>query len=341
MTVCYLKTHKGLECSRAVLNPPQHPITIAVNMSTALMPVEPDYADSFTTSSKTHPSFDDASADIALCSREGTVFRIHSLTLSLASGWFRSMLSLPQCKPTQKAYHSPETIHLTESSRVIAGLLSLSNGQPIPHLDSFEFVEELLHAGEKYDMPSVISIVRLAIISPPFLEAHPIRTYGIACSWGWVAEARLASTKTIGWDLLSPSSVKDLSTVDPPYLTALMLLHRRRRDMFRAGLDSPVLFYANAPGGRCNNCQKEVTHAQWMHVKHVWSNAIEQSPASVASKAILQHPDVHRLLEAICQNCTKKLYDPEGTLAKLNELLDRLPTVVEVRCLSVGRFEMC
>lgn len=178
-------------------------------------------------------------------------------------------------------------------------------------------------------MPSVISIIRLAIMSPPLLDAHPIRVYGIACSWGWTAEAKLASTKTIGCDLLSPNTVKDLRTVESPYLTALMLLHRRRRDTFRAGLDSPVLFYANAPGGRCTNCQKEVVHVQWTRIKHLWSNAIEQSPAAIASRAILQHPDVHKLLEATCPNCSKKLYDPEGTVAKLNELLDRLPTIVE------------
>ncbi|KAI0094683.1 hypothetical protein BDY19DRAFT_36348 [Irpex rosettiformis] len=297
--------------------------------TTALLPAAADYTDSSVTSSKTHPSFNDANADISLCSSEGTIFRTHSLSLSLASGWFRSMFSLPQCMSSHKLAVSSEIIHLAESSGVIAGLLSSSSGQPIPHLDSFEYVEELLYAAEKYDMPSVISIIRLAIMSPLLLDAHPIRVYGIASAWGWTAEAKLASTKTIGWDLLSSSAIKDLNTVDSRHLTALLLLHRRRRDMFRAGLDSPVLFYANAPCGRCPNCQKELVHVQWTHMKHVWSNAIEQSPAAVVSKSILQHQDVHQLLGTTCQDCAKKLYDPEGTVAKLNELMDRLPTVVE------------
>ncbi|KAI0704878.1 hypothetical protein BC835DRAFT_1315554 [Cytidiella melzeri] len=285
-----------------------------------------NYADS----TKTHPAFKDQNTDTALCSREGTLFRVHSLILSLTSGWFRALLSLPQCIPSYQPSASPEIIHLVESSSVIAGLLSLSSGQPMPLLDSFEYVEDLLHAAEKYDMPSVISIIRLAIMSPPLLDAHPVRVYGIACTWGWTAEAKLASTKTIGCDLLSPSVARDLGTVDSRHLTALMLLHRRRRDIFRAGLNSPVLFYANAPEGRCMSCRREAVHVQWTRVKNVWSNAIEQSPAAVASKAILQHPDVHQLLEETCPSCVKKLYDPVGTVAKLNELLDQLPTEVEV-----------
>jgi hypothetical protein len=289
-----------------------------------------DCTESLVNSTQTHPLFNDAQADIALCSREGVIFRIHSLTLSLASGWFRTLLTLPQCSPPNKLSTSPEIIHLVESTRVVAGLLSLSTGHPIPHLDSFEYVEELLHASEKYDMPSVISIIRLAIMSPPLLDARPIRVYGIACAWGWTAEAKLASTKTIGCDLFAPSVVKDLGMVDSPHLTALMLLHRRRRDAFRAGLDSPILFYANGPTGRCTNCQRDVVHAQWTRMKHAWSNAIEQSPAAVASKAIMQHPEMHQLLEATCQCCMKKLYDLESTVAKLNELLDMLPNAVEV-----------
>ncbi|KAI0348606.1 hypothetical protein BDW22DRAFT_1321064 [Trametopsis cervina] len=286
---------------------------------------------SFTTVS-VHPSFNDPHADIALCSHDQTIFRVHSLILSHASGWFRTLFSLPQCLPTYKPSASPETIHLLESSQVIAGLLSIATGLPLPPLDSYAYVEDLLRGAEKYDMPSVLSVVRLAIMSPPLLEAHPIRVYGIACSWGWTAEAKIASTKTIGHDLLAPSALADLRTVDAPYLTRLMLLHRQRRDAFRAGLDSPVLFYANAPGGgaKCTACRRDVTHVRWTELKHAWARAIEQCPADVASKAVLGRSEVHRMLEATCEGCHGKLYDTEGTVAKLRELLDRLPSVVDL-----------
>ena len=41
-----------------------------------------------------HPAFNDTRADVALCSREEIVFRVHSLILQLASGWFRALLTL-------------------------------------------------------------------------------------------------------------------------------------------------------------------------------------------------------------------------------------------------------
>lgn len=278
-----------------------------------------------------HPAFNDAHADMALCSREEIVFRVHSFILQLASGWFRALLSLPQCLPSYKASAAPELIHMVESERVIAGLLSIASGQALPLLDSFDFVEDLLHAAEKYDMPSVISIIRLAIVSPSLLDTHPIRVYGIACQWDWTAEAKLASTKTLEWDLLSPEAARDLAAVESPHLAGLMLLHRRRRDLLRAGLDSPTQFYANASPGKCTNCMREVPHVHWARMKHAWMAAAETAPADVASKAVLRRPELREALDAACPCCLKRLYNPEGTLAKLTALLDSLPTVVEVR----------
>jgi hypothetical protein len=44
----------------------------------------------------THPSFNDANADITLTSQDGTVFRVKSTALSAASPWFCTLLSLPR-----------------------------------------------------------------------------------------------------------------------------------------------------------------------------------------------------------------------------------------------------
>ena len=284
---------------------------------------------------KPHPSFNALDADIILCSSDNVFFRIHSLILTIASGWFSTLLSLPHCPPSYKQSSSPppspppEVIHMVEDAKVIAGLLSMAGGRELPKIDTFEYLEDLLHTAEKYDMPGVLSILRLAIMSPKFLDTHPVRVYAIACQWGWVEEAKLASTKTLGIDLLGHDTVKDLGIVESPHLTALMLLHRRRRDVLRTGLDSHTSFYANNVPGRCSHCQREIAHVGWMHLKHVWSNAIEQHPGDIVSGAVLQEPELHEMLGAVCQHCQRKLYNAEGTMTKLKQLLDKLPTTVE------------
>lgn len=280
---------------------------------------------------KFHPAFADGDADILLCSCDNVLFRVHSLVLRLASGWFRTLFTLPQSPSCKLQQPRAELIHMVEPADVIAALLSMASGKELPRLDSLERVEELLHAAEKFDMAGALSILRLAICSSPILDAHPIRVYGIACQWGWHEQAKVAAAKTIGVDLFSCDAVKDLGTVDSPYLTRLLVLHRRRREELKAGLDSPNEFYANSTPGRCANCQRDVTHVAWLKLKYAWVAAIEKCPGEVASGAVLQRPEIHELLGAACQHCQRKLYNADGTITKLRAILDRLPTTVEVR----------
>ncbi|KIP12019.1 hypothetical protein PHLGIDRAFT_46366, partial [Phlebiopsis gigantea 11061_1 CR5-6] len=281
-----------------------------------------------------HPAFNASDGDILLCSSDNVFFRLHSLILTLTSEWFTTLLSLPHSPPSYRQSSfpppspTPEIIHMVEDAKVISGLLLIAGGREIPEFDSFEYLEDLLHAAEKYDMPGVLSILRLALVTPKFLDTHPVRVYAIACQWGWVEEAKLASTKTLGIDLLGHDAAKDLHIIESPHLVALLQLHRRRRDVLRAGLDSHTSFYANNNPGRCSHCQREIAHVEWMHLKHVWLNAVEQHPANVVSGVVLQDPEMHEMLSAVCQHCHRKLYNAEGTIAKLKQLLEKLPTTI-------------
>ena len=282
---------------------------------------------------KLHAAFTDESAEIILCSADKVLFRVHSLVLQQASGWFAALLSLPQSPPAYKpgpTPPSPEIIHMTEPSRVIAALLSMSSGKPLPPLDTLEFIKELIHAAEKYDMPGALSILRLAISTPPFLDAYPIQVYGIACQWDWRDVAKAASAKTVGIDLFSLDAVHELGSIETPHLTRLVLLHRKRREALKAGLDSPEEFYANQLPARCSNCNREVAHVAWLQLKYAWTTAMEQCPADIATGRILQRAELHELLSSVCTWCQRKLYNTEGTITKLRNILDGLPTSVEV-----------
>ena len=141
---------------------------------------------------------------------------------------------------------------MDESAAVIAGLLSIAEGlEPPKALDDIDYLERILWAADKYEMPAAISTIHLALFSS-LLDASPIRLYGIACRMSWEAEAKQASTRTLTLDLFSPAVMSELASLVPAHREKLLALHRRRRDAFLKGLDDKVAFYANDGTSVCN-----------------------------------------------------------------------------------------
>ncbi len=287
-----------------------------------------------------HPLFNDANADLSLISSEGVTFRANSSSLTLASEWFRTMLSLPQNCSESKQNVIAEPIIMTETTDVLAALLSIVTWKPLPVLDSVEVVEGLLRAGEKYEMATISSIVRLAITAPYVLDKHPVRVYGIASSRGWTKEAKLASSKTICLDLLSKECLSDLATVESRDVSRLMLLHRRRRDEFREALEDPGVFSGNRGPSQCSHCRQNIIHTQWLWAKCTWWTMMEKSPKSIASKEFLLGKEAYEVTEAMCPNpgCRHRMYDREFTVKLLSDVVDRLPTTIEVSCVFELQF---
>ncbi|KAJ3519946.1 hypothetical protein NM688_g9228 [Phlebia brevispora] len=267
-------------------------------------------------------------ADIILRSHDGVQFRTHSLTLKLGSAWFRTPFTLSQTHAADSGRDPGahvegnstsvqiQTIDVPESSAVVASLLHILNSQELPKLDSLSYIIDLLHAAEKYEMQGVISVMRLAIVSPTLLEKYPIRIYGIACQYGWQDEAKVASSRTIGLNLLSREVLPELALMKGSDLMRLMDLHRRRRDALKCGLDSGVLDANQLPG---------------LH-RYAWLNAIETSPQEFTGNLdVLYSQELRDLLAATCgtPTCQRKLYDTDTTLQNIRTILADLPRTVE------------
>lgn len=276
--------------------------------------------------SRAHPDFASEDADVMLCSQDNITFKVHSIILKMSSGWFRATFSLPQ---TMASSTLDEPIFMSETSDVIVALLSVPYGLSQPPFDTMDFVEAVVHAAEKYDMLGVLSIVRLALNTPSLVETHPLRVYGIATRWGWHEEAKLASSHTLTIDLYHPDVLPKLKAVEPLELGRLFGLHRRRRDALRNGLDASDVFYANVLPGKCPHCQAEAVHDRWMRLKYAWTAAFESAPMDVATRNLLERPEVVSALEHKCARCSKTLYNVAGTIENLRKVLDRLPRTVE------------
>ncbi|KAI0078948.1 hypothetical protein K474DRAFT_785786 [Panus rudis PR-1116 ss-1] len=287
-----------------------------------------------------HPVFTYDDADVILRSRDGTLFRVYSLPLRLSSGWFRTLFTLPQStqprSPGTSSHEAPseqkEILPTDETSDVLSVILSISHGLEVPPLKTIDEIDAVAHAAEKYDMPGVLSHLRLAVIAPSIIEEHPIRVYGLACRWGWTEEAKLASSHTVSLDLLSPDLLPNLKCVDPIPLAKLLRLQRQRKEALRRGLDSPDTFYANIAPARCQNevCTVEVIHDRWQQLKYSWLTMIDEKPEVFVSMRVLDSMEVSNVIEFKCLRCGRKQYNTERTLSNLRTVLESLPKTVEL-----------
>lgn len=210
-----------------------------------------------------HPLFSNPDTDVVIRSLEGTLYRVHSYTLRTTSGLFETMFNLPQPQTLKRinVSHSSgsqgrnsdialEEIPLYESDLVVERILCMLCGQPVAKWESFDEVERVLAVAEKWDTPGPIATIRSALTSPKFLAEDPLRLYALAKHFGWMEEAKLASTHTLTMCLHNPCHAARLAQLSSKDLLPLLNLHRRRRDYFKELIDSPERFTA---GNRCVN----------------------------------------------------------------------------------------
>jgi hypothetical protein len=177
------------------------------------------------------PAFAEDDANIVLRSADSIYYRVPSYTLRTTSGFFRGMMTLPQIN------NEEDVIVLDETSKVLGTLLRMIGGLEFPKWQSFDDLDDLLNAAEKYDMPGPRATMRAYIITPIFLE-QPLRLYAIAARYGWEEEAKLASKHTLSLSIHEDEHAAVLGCVPSPYLFRLFRLHHRRRDTFRIEIQS-------------------------------------------------------------------------------------------------------
>jgi hypothetical protein len=197
------------------------------------------------------PAFAEDDAKIILQSSDDTLYRMHSFTLRTTSGFFRAMLTLPQHDSPPADDHE-ERITLDEPSVVLGPLLRIISGFRIQNWESYDQVEGVLAAAEKYDMEGALSIVRSAITSPSFLE-QPLKLYAIAARYGWEEEAKLASKRSLALSIHDAEYTLILERIPSVYLLRLLRLHRGRSIEFEklASKDEKLLGIHSCIGCAC------------------------------------------------------------------------------------------
>ncbi len=152
-------------------------------------------------STEAGPPFNEPTADIIICSSDNVLFRLHRIILSLASDFFKDMLSLPQ-----PGNHSPDisddscanglpVINVTEPSEVLDRLFRLCYPVDDPALGTIHELRSTLEAALKYQMAEAIKLTKKRLRS--LASREPLRVYAIACRFELEAEAEAAAKEVL------------------------------------------------------------------------------------------------------------------------------------------------
>jgi hypothetical protein len=209
-----------------------------------------------------HPSFCDQSADVVLQSMEGTSYRVHSFILRNTSGFFRTMLSLPQPNDVKIPYEIP----VGEKDMAMERVLRMMCGLEIPRWTSFDEVESTLELIEKWDAPGPLSVVRTAITSPLFAD-NPLRVYVLTTHFGWEEETATVLVDSLKLELLNGEHDAVLCRLSSRSLLALISFHDRCKARFRKALDGTDLFAAGNEEPRDCACGKRRDNFPWRILK--------------------------------------------------------------------------
>ncbi|KAG1793342.1 uncharacterized protein HD556DRAFT_1479438, partial [Suillus plorans] len=212
-----------------------------------------------------HRSFSGSSLDanVVLGAKDHTLFHIHSWTLKMTSGWFRSLFSMPQQNPLP---NHPEFINLDEDSHTLESLLLMLCGLPVNPLTSYDEVDALLFAAEKYEMPGPISLIRVLIMTPPLLD-QPLHLYAAATRCGWKEEARHASVQLLALNIYTQEHQPILRKLHMGAVLDLMNLHHNRREGIRQRLNERP-FVTRSTTASCPRCRWKVDHRTWRELKY-------------------------------------------------------------------------
>ncbi len=288
---------------------------------------------------KLHPLF--IEGDTTLAAKGGsTFFRVYSHTLKMTSGFFRSMFSLPQ-DPSSSSKQKG-VFYLDEDENTLECLLKMMCGLSLPPVDTYDQLDSLLDAVEKYDTPGPLSIVRLLVMTPA-LTVQPFRLYGIACRFGWEAEAKHASTQTLQYNLYDPEIRPLLQRLSTDSLLDLMELHRLRREGYaylpsvshllmkvcrlRQRLNDPP-FVAGSTA-TCVSCHNLIDYHTWRELKYKIILEMDTRPLgdTVIEVGLLEWPEAVACWTAKCPEsaCHRSLYDKVETLRVIRDCVDKLP----------------
>lgn len=171
-------------------------------------------------------------------------FRVHKIFLSFSSPIFRDLFQVPQ--PPLAAGDGVEVVDVADPPRALELILRIIYPSPAPFVvDDLTVLSEALVLADKYDIQVARSRLRSSFTG--LIETNPLRSYAIACRYGWADEMKVASSQT------TPIHLPDLAELPEEFKLIpateyhrLILLHSEYRKhvrniAYRTPLTIPIL----------------------------------------------------------------------------------------------------
>ncbi|KXN91876.1 hypothetical protein AN958_11178 [Leucoagaricus sp. SymC.cos] len=302
-----------------------------------------------------HPKFNDWRADIILSSKEGTLFRVHSIVLQSASGLlqlFLSDINRTKQEPAESTIESnsgnprndppTEVITLPFSDPPIERVLLVMTAQEIPPWSSWSELEAAVDVMEYLDTPGLLSFVRTWCLNPVFLS-EPIRVYGLGAKFEWEEVMQHAAKLSLRMNLFpsprtqSPNTAtseeenSDQLLEEPDIENQLSrLIHRHRRDEFRTFIRSPNNFNAAASAQYTCGCNMANDNTPWLLLSSrlVWEMDQNPSGSAILSADMDSWEEATRCWNSRCKRCGGIAHERVEMLRKLRKCIEGLPTHV-------------
>jgi hypothetical protein len=167
--------------------------------------------------------------DTVILSSDNVRFHVLRSILSIASGFFHDMFSLPQSAQDEP---SSSTVQFSESGHVLDQVLRICYPIPDPSVNSVEAVGTLLNVADKYEMNGVTMWAKDRLKS--FHDEEPLHVYLLACHLGLKEEAAAAAKATLKFpepNLEEMSEVPAFECLSAPPIQALLSYHRKCRQL--------------------------------------------------------------------------------------------------------------
>lgn len=259
--------------------------------------------------------------DLKLRSGE-EVFPVHSTLLSLASGVFKTMLSLPQ--PSSSEPGEIPIIDVSEPPEVLGLLLKFIYPVPDPIIDDdLDTLILVLEAAWKYEVPSAIQSLRKQLVSEQYLEQFSTRIYAVAVFHDFEQEAKLASKHTLGIKLLDRPPPKELELISAISYHRLLALHQSRASAARSLLKL-------RDDVKCMQCDMYGAFSGgpewWLDFK---ARAHERLKTNPTTDGIFTLEFLSKSLDKIkCHKCPLSLVQSWSFLEELKQKMDELPDTI-------------
>ncbi|KAF8592658.1 hypothetical protein K439DRAFT_1257797, partial [Ramaria rubella] len=167
-------------------------------------------------------------ADLLVYSSDGVEYRVFSRILIEASPIFRDMATVGKSVGKEPTVNQ---VTLEESAETLSRVFGFLYPVPDPSIPTFEILNRLMKAADKYILESVVHSLKRILVSPPFMGREPLRAYALACMYGYEAEAKTVSRCCLNIDIMHSAELyEELAMVSARDLLRLIKLHQTRAE---------------------------------------------------------------------------------------------------------------